>query len=141
MGAAGAGWADDVGVVTLPSGLRVRGRALGCPASTADFTLVLTDRAAVPPWTYRRIRWPDFFVPLDRRDALDALHEAYGRATRGERVEAACHGGRGRTGTALAALAVLDGLSPAAAFAWVRAEYDPRAVEVPWQRWWLHQVR
>lgn len=134
-------WTDDDGVAVLPSGLRVRGRPLARPASPADFTLVLTARGPVPTWTYRRIRWPDFFVPLDRRDALDALHEAYRRARRGERVEAACHGGRGRTGTALAALAVLDGLSPAAAFTWVRAEYDPRAVETPWQRWWLHLVR
>jgi hypothetical protein len=136
-----AGWADDPGAVTLPSGLRVRGRPLSRPASPADFTLVLTGRGDVPPWAYRRIRWPDFFVPLDRRDALDALHEAYGRARRGERVEVACHGGRGRTGTALAALAVLDGLTPAQAFGWVRAAYDPRAVETPWQRWWLSFVR
>jgi hypothetical protein len=137
----GATWDDDRGVATLPSGLRVRGRPLSRPASPADFTLVLTRRGPVPGWPYRRIRWPDYLLPLSRRDALDALHEAYERARRGERVEAACHGGRGRTGTALAALAVLDGLSPAEAFAWVRRTYDPHAVETPWQRWWLRLVR
>jgi protein-tyrosine phosphatase len=47
----------------------------------------------------------------------------------------------GRTGTALAALAVLDGLDPEAAVHWVRAVYDRRAVETPWQRWWLRRVR
>ena len=28
-----------------------------------------------------------------------------------------------------------------AAVAWVRREYHPRAVETPWQRWWLRRVR
>jgi protein-tyrosine phosphatase len=56
-------------------------------------------------------------------------------------VEVACRGGVGRTGTALAALAVLDGLSPGEAVRWVRREYHPRAVETPWQRWWLRRVR
>jgi protein-tyrosine phosphatase len=53
----------------------------------------------------------------------------------------ACHGGVGRTGTALAALAVLDGLAPPDAVRWVRANYQERAVETPWQRWWLRRVR
>ena len=54
-----------------------------------------------------------------------------------ERVEIACGGGRGRTGTALACLAVLDGVPAAHAVAWVRRSYDPRAVETPWQRRWV----
>ncbi|HEY7224376.1 MAG TPA: hypothetical protein VH561_12425 [Micromonosporaceae bacterium] len=57
------------------------------------------------------------------------------------RVEVACRGGRGRTGTALAALSILDGLAPRAALAWLRRTYDPGAVETPWQRWWLCRVR
>ena len=77
----------------------------------------------------------------DRADALDALREAGRRAYAGERVEVACHGGVGRTGTALAAFAVLDGLPPARAVAWVRSRYHRRAVETPWQRWWLRGVR
>ena len=112
-------WLDEAGLVTLPSGVRVRGRRLADPASPADFALVLA-RGPVPAWPYRRIRWPDFWVPLDRADALDALREAHRRAHAGERVEAACRGGIGRTGTALAALAVLDGLSPPDALHWVR---------------------
>jgi hypothetical protein len=36
---------------------------------------------------------------------------------------------------------VLDGLSPAEAFAWVRENYHPRAIETPWQRRWLRHVR
>jgi protein-tyrosine phosphatase len=80
-------------------------------------------------------------VPSDRADALAALREAHTRARSGERVEIACRGGVGRTGTALAALAVLDGLMSAAAVQWVRAGYHRRAVETPWQRWWLRKVR
>ena len=61
------------------------------------------------------------------------LVEAWERAA-GERVEVACGGGRGRTGTALACLAVLDGVPPEEAVAYVRAHYDRHAVETPWQR-------
>lgn len=135
-----AEWLDETGLIALPSGARVRGRPLSRPASPADFTLVLAG-GPVPPWPYRRIRWPDHWIPADSRDALAALREALARAHAGERVEAACYGGRGRTGTALAALAIFDGLTPREAFAWVRAGYHPRAVEHPWQRWWLRRVR
>jgi protein-tyrosine phosphatase len=140
MAMTGADWLDETGVVTLPSGIRVRGRRLSATASPADFTLVLAD-GPVPSWPHRRIRWPDFRIPADRDDALDALREARRRARAGERVEAACHGGVGRTGTALAALAVLDGLTPAEAVAWVRSDYHPRAIETFWQRRWLRHVR
>jgi protein-tyrosine phosphatase len=61
------------------------------------------------------------------------LTEAWERAA-SDRVEVACGGGRGRTGTALACLAVLDGVPAADAVAFVRRAYDPRAVETPWQR-------
>ena len=135
-----APWEDDTGLVTLPGGPRVRGRRLAGPASPADFTLLLAD-GPTPAWSHRRVRWPDFWIPLDRADALDALREAHRRAHAGERVEVGCRGGVGRTGTALAALAVLDGLRPEQAVAWVRAGYHPRAVETPWQRRWLRMVR
>ncbi|HSR27883.1 MAG TPA: protein phosphatase, partial [Actinomycetes bacterium] len=69
------------------------------------------------------------------------LGEAHRRALAGERVEVACRGGVGRTGTALAALAVLDGLHPRQAVAWVRGHYHRRAVETPWQRRWLRNLR
>ena len=51
-----------------------------------------------------------------------------------ERVEIACGGGRGRTGTALACLAVIDGVPANQAVAFVRQHYDPHAVETPWQK-------
>jgi hypothetical protein len=133
-------WDDEAGVVRLPRGARVRGRRLRDRASSADFALVLA-AGPVPAWPHRRLRWPDFWIPLDSDDALDALREVHRRALAGERVEFTCRGGVGRTGTALAALAVLDGLSPEDALSWVRREYHPRAVETPWQRRWLRRVR
>lgn len=137
----GQAWPDgDRGLVTLPGGAVVRGRRLADRAGPADFALVLA-AGPVPAYPYRRIRWPDYWVPLDRADALDALGEALRRAYGGERVEVGCRGGVGRTGTALAALAVLDGLPPERAVAWVRAGYRPGAVETPWQRWWLRTLR
>ncbi|MGY1824118.1 protein-tyrosine phosphatase family protein [Geodermatophilus sp. SYSU D00079] len=132
-------WGSGAGVVTLPGGARVRGRRLGAAAEPADLTVVL-GAGPLPSWAHRRVRWPDFWVPSDRSDALDALREAHRRAYAGERVEVACSGGVGRTGTALAALAVLDGLPAADAVRWVRAAYHRRAVETPWQRWWLRSV-
>jgi hypothetical protein len=135
-----APWLDDTGLVTLPSGARVRGRRLSDPASPADFALILA-HGPVPTWPHRHLRWPDFWIPASRDDALEALHDAHHRARAGERVEVACHGGIGRTGTALAALAILDGLTPPEALTWVRSNYHHRAVETPWQRRWLRGVR
>ncbi|RZU76397.1 protein-tyrosine phosphatase [Micromonospora kangleipakensis] len=140
MGAmAGDSWVDRAGLVTLPGGAVVRGRRIADAASPADFALLLAP-GPYPAWPHRRIRWPDFWLPLDRADALDALREARRRAYAGERVEIACRGGVGRTGTALAALAVLDGLPAERAVAWVRAHHHPRAVETPWQRRWLRRI-
>lgn len=136
-----AAWTDPTGVIGLPRGADVRGRRLATePTGAADFTLVLAS-GPTPPWPHRTVAWPDFWIPTDRDDALDAFREAHRRAYAGERVEAACHGGIGRTGTALAALAVLDGLAPTDAVEWVRRHYHPRAVETPWQGWWLRHVR
>jgi hypothetical protein len=133
-------WEDESGLVALPGGARVRGRSLRqAAASPADFALVLA-KGPEPAWPHRRIRWPDFWVPTDRADALDALRDAHRRAQAGERVEVACRGGIGRTGTALAALAIIDGLDPTEAVAWVREAYHHRAVETPWQRRWLRTL-
>ncbi|WP_237745120.1 protein-tyrosine phosphatase family protein [Kribbella catacumbae] len=84
-------------------------------------------------WEARWVRWPDFRLPGDDREARDALVEVLARAG-DERVEVACGGGRGRTGTALACLAILDGVAPSEAIAFVRTNYHPKAVETPWQQ-------
>lgn len=140
-----AAWdADAPGVLALPSGRLVRGRGLRRPLPDGprpEFALHLLGRRPTPvEWDSRWVRWPDFRLPTDRADAADALREAWGRAP-GERVELACGGGRGRTGTALACLAVLDGVPPGEAVAFVRAHYHPGAVETPWQRRYVRGFR
>ncbi|HEV7897750.1 MAG TPA: protein phosphatase [Planosporangium sp.] len=125
------------GVLRLPSGRLIRGRGLRRPlpagqSPTYGLYLLGKEPPAVP-WRARWLRWPDFWLPADRRDAVDALREAWISAGT-ERVEVGCAGGRGRTGTALACIAVLDGVPAQAAVAFVRAHYDERAVETPWQR-------
>ena len=85
------------------------------------------------PWESRWLKWPDFRLPADEAGVLPALTEAWQRAV-AERVEIACAGGLGRTGTALACLAILDGIPGIEAVAFVREHYDPHAVETPGQR-------
>ena len=79
-------------------------------------------------------------MPVDRADARSALLELWERAPT-ERVEVACHGGHGRTGTALACLAILDGVRPAEAVRYARQHYHQRAVETPWQRRYVRQFQ
>jgi protein-tyrosine phosphatase len=128
---------DAAGVLRLPSGRLVRGRALRRPLPDGpppDFALYLLRRQPPPPpWETRWVRWPNFRTPSDPAAAATALREAWERAA-GERIEIACAGGLGRTGTALACLAVLDGLPGEAAVAFVRRHYAPRAVEMSSQR-------
>jgi len=128
----------DPGVLRLPSGRLVRGRGLRRPlaegAPTPSYALYLLGRQPPPvAWEFRWVRWPDFRLPADRADARAALTEAWRRSA-GEPVEIACGGGRGRTGTALACLAVLDGVPAEEAVDFVRRHYDRRAVETPWQK-------
>ncbi|MFP5069473.1 hypothetical protein ACLFMI_07385 [Pseudonocardia nantongensis] len=84
-------------------------------------------------WDSRWVKWPDFRLPSDRTAFDNSLLEALDRAG-DERVEFACGGGQGRTGTALACLAIADGLSSSDAVAYVRSHYSARAVETPWQK-------
>jgi hypothetical protein len=125
------------GVLRLPSGRLVRGRGLRRPlppGPAPTFAVHLLGRT--PPaveWESRWLRWPDFGLPSDRAHAREVLREAWERALT-DRVELACGGGRGRTGTALACLAVIDGVPADRAVAFVRQHYDPHAVETPWQK-------
>ncbi|HEX7131873.1 MAG TPA: protein-tyrosine phosphatase family protein [Iamia sp.] len=129
--------ADGPGVLELADGRRVRGRGVraGLPEGLdPTFGLYLLGRPAPPtPWEARWVRWPDFRLPRDPDDAVAALREAFDRAAH-ERVEVACGGGTGRTGTALACLAVLAGTPPDEAVAFVRSGYRSRAVETRAQR-------
>lgn len=133
-----SGWDEDgAGVLRLPSGRLVRGRGLRAALPTGhapQFGIYL--QGAAPPefgWQCRWVRWPDFWLPRDRAYLVEVLVEALRRAG-GERVELACTGGVGRTGTALACLAVLDGVPPGQAVGYVRRHYHRQAVETPWQK-------
>ncbi len=132
------------GVLRLPSGRLVRGRGLSRPLPEGPapaFGLYLLSREpSAVSWEARWLRWPDFWLPCDRAAAGDALREAWARAT-AERVEIACTGGHGRTGTALACLAVLDGVPAREAVGYVRAHYAAGAVETPWQRRFVARFR
>src|SRR5262245_41119778 len=103
----------DAGALVLPSGRRVRGRGLRRglpPGPTPTFGVYLL--GTPPPavaWESRWLRWRDFGLPSDRDEARRVLREVWDRALT-ERVEVACGGGHGRTGTALACLAVVDGV-------------------------------
>jgi hypothetical protein len=125
------------GVLRLPSGRLVRGRGLSRPledgALPAFGVYLLGQRPPAFPWESRWLRWPDFGLPADRAAVLPTLTEAWQRSGI-ERVEVACAGGHGRTGTALACLAILDGVPSSEAVAFVRENYDPHAVETFWQR-------
>lgn len=67
------------------------------------------------------------FDPDEVREALPPSLDQVG-------PQVGCGGGIGRTGTALACIAVLDGVSAGEAVNLVRARYHPRAVETPAQR-------
>jgi protein-tyrosine phosphatase len=124
--------ADAAGVMRLPSGRLIRGRGVLRPLPEGlapEFALYLLDDPPPDmPWQARWVRWPDFGLPAEPVDARNAFAAALARAT-AERVEVACLGGTGRTGTALACIAILDGVPVDEAVGYVRAHYRPRAVE------------
>jgi protein-tyrosine phosphatase len=135
---------EAAGVLQLPSGRLLRGRGLRRPppeGPSPDFAVYLLGTAPPPvEWEQRWVRWPDFWLPTNEEDAVDALTEAWLRAE-SERIEIACWGGRGRTGTALACVAVIDGVPAGQAVSFIREQYHPRAVETPWQRRYVTHPR
>lgn len=136
-------WEDVDGVVAFPDGRRVRGTGLRRRRQNVlapEFAVYLLGKdPSIEDFQYRWVRWRDFRLPDSTDDAVGALREAHRRAEF-ERVEIACGGGIGRTGTAMALLAVLSGVNPDDAVAWVREHYHPRAVETRRQRGWVRQA-
>ena len=101
-----------------------------------DYGLYL-DPSWTPTWPHVLLDWPDLGVPTDDFLASSEIAQAFARAKRGETVEVACVGGHGRTGTVLACMAILAGVPPDDAVAWVRAAYCSRAVQEPRQEYWV----
>jgi protein-tyrosine phosphatase len=130
-------------VLLLPDGRRVRGRGLrhGMPSGPEpEFGLYLLGKEPPPvDWPSRWLRWPDFRLPSDSDDARAAFLEAHERSA-SERVEVACSGGKGRTGTALACLSILAGTPADEAVAYVREHYNRHAVETPGQSRFVRAV-
>ena len=105
-----------------------------------DFGLYLDEKWA-PPWQHAIVAWPDFGVPVDLDELRDQLRTVLARAEAKDVVEIGCLGAHGRTGTALACLAVLDGIDAGVAVDWVRENYCERAVETPGQAEFVRSFR
>ena len=123
--------------VVLPDGTQLTAVSFDpiAPYSRArdpDYGLYLDPRWQ-PPWDNGHVDWPDFGVPESTEAVVRALRTALERARSGQDVEVGCLGGHGRTGTALACLAVLTGHPACDAVGWVRSSYCTKAVETPEQ--------
>jgi protein-tyrosine phosphatase len=132
-------------VVSLPDGTKITAVSFDAVAPYArdrqpDYGLYL-DRRWQPPWPHDHLDWPDFGVPGDPASVLSALRTVIDRARTGEQVEVGCLGGHGRTGTALACLAILTGYPATDAVAWVRASYCPEAIETASQEAFITRLR
>ena len=131
--------------VALPSGIELRAVSFDADDPygrdrAPDFGLYLDERWA-PPWEHAKVPWPDFGLPTDLDTLRDRLSVVLSRAKAGDVVEIGCLGAHGRTGTALACLAIIDGHAPDGAVAWVRASYCERAVETPEQEAFVRAFR
>jgi len=125
--------------VRFPDGTTVTGSARSAQEGRTDrfdFGLYMHD-AWDPSWDYERIDWPDFGLPTNAEAAASAIEDAFARARSGEAVEVGCAGGLGRTGTVLACMAILAGVEPEQAVAWIRANYRAEAVETEAQADWV----
>lgn len=140
------------GAIRLPDGTPVRGRGRreplpdGPPPEFGLYPGRAPDRPDRllrwrtpwrPDWPAEWVDWPDFGTPRDGDRAAAAIVRAYRLAVDGRRVEVACGGGVGRTGTVIACMAVLAGHPPGHALAWTRRNYRRRAVETRGQRRWI----
>jgi Swiss Army Knife protein, DSP-PTPase phosphatase domain len=128
-------------VVEFPDGTRVlaSGWFERTPSDEKpDFGLYL-DPMWTPTWPSEHLDWPDFGVPTQHVQADAAIERAWRKAQKGARVEVACIGGHGRSGTVLACMAVLAGIAPDEAVRWVRQAYCERAVQEPSQEYWMQR--
>ena len=126
-------------LIRFPEGTEVRAASLSDRVehdNWRQFGLYM-DEGWSPSWESIVIRWRDFGLPYSNAEAVDQIVAAFKRAKAGEHVEVGCIGGLGRTGTVLACMAVLAGVAPNNAVAWVRQNYHQRAVENGDQQHWV----
>lgn len=103
---------------------------------TPDFGLYL-DQCWEPAGMAGYIAWPDYGSPKFPVAAAHSIVDAFQKAKEGLWVEVGCIGGHGRTGTALACMAVLAGVKPKNAVKWVKKNYCSHAVESSVQEWYV----
>lgn len=141
-------WDLTEGVVEFPSGRRIRGRSWRQPVSqNATVSVILTTAAPGEFSTHSvfegdpdriMIDWPDERLPKRTAHATEMLRQAWELA-KTERVEITCRGGVGRTGTALAMIAVFEGLAPTEAIDFIREHYNEESVKSHAQRGFLRE--
>lgn len=98
---------------------------------------ILVSAGFVPPYVKRKSAdpkiilhpWRDWGTPENPRELRSALKWLLREARRGSIIDIGCMGGHGRTGTALAALLVLQGLDSGTAIRRVRIDYCDEAIE------------
>jgi hypothetical protein len=97
---------------------------------------VLTSPGLHVPWGKEQttlqvmLDWPDFGIPdLDFIPMVDIVAWMLEQMAAGVRMETACMGGHGRTGTMLACLLVAQGVTPGKAMERVRADHCKKAIE------------
>jgi hypothetical protein len=90
-------------------------------------------------WPSVMLDWPDLGVPNDKGEADEQIISALKRAIAGERVEIACIGGHGRSGTIVACMAYLMGVPIDEVVTWLRLRYCIRAIQEPSQQYWIER--
>lgn len=125
--------------LTFPSGTTVFASSNHTRPATEegpDFSVYL-DSMWRPRGLAMFIDWKDYGLPYQWDTAVLALVTMWKYAKQGLWTEVGCIGGHGRTGTALACLGVLDGMTPEESLAFVRENYCHKAAETGDQVWFI----
>ena len=125
--------------VMLPDGTLIRASSIferNEHDPERSFGLYMDERWS-PTWPSDMIAWVDFGLPTYSEEQHCRSGPPSCVPKGGECVEIGCLGGRGRTGTVLACMAVLAGVEPGDAVPWVRRTYQPGAVETADQEAWV----
>lgn len=93
-----------------------------------------------PSWRAEHIDWPDMSIPRNKIMAFEQILVAVEKIQQGLKVEVGCIGGHGRTGTILAVMGVIMGMTADDAIDHVRDTYCTSAIETHSQEWYVEWV-